>query len=395
MTSRFIATAAAVICGICVNSLANAAEGKESAAPVSLDAARKSSYSGAVADAKQSNTASAPKSTKAKSKAHLNSKAVSGKVARGAPQMATRAADFYFYGAWSTLLSDRDQDGYHAEFKVRFDADVNFGDAYVYARLYLRRAGERDWYLYRETDEFYINGQSPGDDYYVTTRLDDGYPTGEYDVLVDLYESGYGDIVATIGPLDSGALSYLPLEEAGLDIPADIPGYSIRSVSTNLFVDDDADGFYSSFSIAFDPDADFADRLVYARIWVRPRGGQWFEEFATEDFWVLAGTQSDRYVLDIDWYDGYPTSLYDVQIDLYDAASDLLLASAGSERPALAQIPLEDQRRDGFISAPTPGSGGNSSSREGGGGAMGLESMLGLLALGLVRGIRRLRSKPV
>ncbi|HWK73748.1 MAG TPA: hypothetical protein VNQ81_05720, partial [Povalibacter sp.] len=65
----------------------------------------------------------------------------------------------------------------------------------------------------------------------------------------------------------------------------------------------------------------------------------------------------------------------------YDTASGQLAASAGSERLALAQVPLEDRSRDQYVSAPAPGSGGNTSSREGGGGALGLGSVLGLLAL--------------
>ena len=192
--------------------------------------------------------------------------------------MSPRFSDFYIYGATSTLRSDRDRDGYHAEFRVRFDADVIVGDAYVYARLYLRRAGESEWFLYHETDDFYINGQSPADEYFVTTTLDNGYPTGEYDVLIDLYESGVSGIVATIGPQDSGALSFLPLEEVGLDTPFGIVGYSIRDVSTELISDRDRDGHYSRFRITFDPDADFDNRVVYARIWVRARGGEWIEE---------------------------------------------------------------------------------------------------------------------
>jgi hypothetical protein len=32
------------------------------------------------------------------------------------------------------------------------------GDALVFARLYLRRAGDRDWLLYHETDDFQISG---------------------------------------------------------------------------------------------------------------------------------------------------------------------------------------------------------------------------------------------
>jgi hypothetical protein len=216
----------------------------------------------------------------------------------------------------------------------------------------------------------------------VTTALDAGFPTAEYDVLIDLYESGYSGVVATLGPLDSGALSYLPLEEVGLDVPIELPGYSIGEVFTDLIADDDRDGYFSRFQISFDPDADFERRPVFARVWVRARGGDWIEEFVSEDWWVETSGADDTYVLDVDWISGYPTSFYDVQIDLYDSATEALIASAGSERADLAQLPLEDRSRDQALSPPPPPSGGGDShSHEGGGGALGLWSVLGLSML--------------
>ena len=307
------------------------------------------------------------------------------KSPRGNIQRSPKNSSFYIYNATSTLRQDRDGDGYHSEFRIRFDADVIDGSAKVYAKLYLRRLGEDEWFLYRTTDDFWINGQSDSDDYYVITTLDEGYPTAEYDVLIDLYESGFAGVVATLGPADSGALSYLPLEEAGLDLPAAIAGYSIGQVTTELIADDDRDGYFSAFSIAFDPDADFEPRLAYAHIWVRPRGGEWIDEFATEDFWIDVSGVADSYRLDVEWQSGYPTSLYDVQIDLHDSASGLLIASAGSERVALSQLPLEDRSRDRRVSSPTPGAGGSNSSREGGGGALGFLSIMSLMALALMK----------
>src|SRR5690606_6370745 len=115
-----------------------------------------------------------------------------------------------------------------SEFRIRFDADSSVGDVLVCAKLYLRRVGEPDWLLYHTTDDFWLDGLSGSDDYYVTTTLDDGFATGEYDVLIDLYEVGYSGIVATIDAYDTNALAYLPLEEVGLDVPIELPGYSIR-----------------------------------------------------------------------------------------------------------------------------------------------------------------------
>jgi hypothetical protein len=328
----------------------------------------------------------------AKRHVQLKANAVTGKPARTV-SMSAKSDTFYIYDAVSTLRADRDNDGYHSEFRVRFDADVRIGDALVYAKLYLRRRGESQWYLYRETDDFWIYGQSGDDDYYVTTTLDAGYATDDYDVLIDLYESGYAGIVATLGPIESGALSYLPLEETGLDVPIEMPGYSITDVFTDLIADEDGDGYYSRFQITIDPDADFDSPLVYARVWVRARGGEWIEEYVTEDWRVNTSGTSDSYVLDADWVSGYPTSYYDVQVDLYDSATDLLIASAGSDRADFAQVPLEDRSRDVRPSSPTPPIGGSSSSREGGGGAMewGFALLLGALSLIAMR-VRRARA---
>ena len=52
-----------------------------------------------------------------------------------------------------------------------------------------------------------------------------------------------------------GSLALLPLEETGLDLPIELPGYDIGDVTTTLLIDDDGDGHYSKFRIDFDPDA--------------------------------------------------------------------------------------------------------------------------------------------
>jgi hypothetical protein len=311
-----------------------------------------------------------------------------------APIRSEKISDFSFFDAGSTLLADRDDDGFHREFRVRFDADVVSGDALVFARLYLRRVGDRDWLLYHETDDFQISGESGDDSYFVTTTLDDGWPTGDYDVLIDLYESGFSGIVATIGPLDSDALALLPLEEAGLDLPIELPGYSIRDVRTTLLIDDDGDGHFSKFRVEFDPDADFDGTFVYAEVWVRAQGGEWIQEHVSDDFLVDASGQEDVYGLTADWVSGYPTGLYDVQIDLRDADTGALVAAAGSERADLSRIPLEDQGRDTRINTP-PANGGVAvvTSREHGGGAIGGWFAMALGLLLVWARLRPLRSR--
>jgi len=126
--------------------------------------------------------------------------------------------EFWFYDAWVDIYSDLDNDGYFNEIKVTFDVDTIYGDAYVYAVIYLSyELGP--WNEIADTDDFTINGASSDDEYFIETELVSGYPTGSYDVLIELYDTYDGAFVATIGPEDSSELSYLPLEDAGRDTP--------------------------------------------------------------------------------------------------------------------------------------------------------------------------------
>ncbi|HKU12798.1 MAG TPA: choice-of-anchor H family protein [Steroidobacteraceae bacterium] len=382
---RVLALGIVALSSLLAQSPSRAAEGRVSdlqAQP--LDPARVSQYG----EARGSKSATAKSAKQHDGRAATKTSPLKS-VRPAVAAKSARASDFWFFDAGSVLLADRDDDGFHHEFRVRFDADVISGEAVVYARLYLRRAGDADWLLYHETDDFHIFADDGDDDYFVTTSLDDGWPTGDYDVLIDLYESGFSGIVATIGPFDSGALALLPLEETGLDLPIELPGYAIRDVATTLLIDDDRDGHYSKFRIDFDPDADFDGTFVYAEVWVRPQGGDWIQEHVSDDFLVDASGDADVYSFTADWISGYPTAFYDVQIDLRDADTGALVASAGSEWPALERLPLEDQARDTRVSPPTGGgSGGSSSSHERGGGALAGWFLLGL---GLLLAWARLR----
>jgi hypothetical protein len=126
-------------------------------------------------------------------------------------------------------------------------------------------------------------------------------------------------------------------------------------------------------------------------VWVRPQGGEWIQEHVSDDFLVDASGAADTYTLTADWVSGYPTAFYDVQIDLRDADTGKLVASAGSERPELSRIPLEDRARDTRVSTPPAnGGGGVVTSREHGGGALG-----GWFALALALLLAWARLRPL
>jgi hypothetical protein len=350
----------------------NVSEGRVSdAAMQPLDPARKANYNGAPATTGDLAAQATPdKQLKAAPKIEYRTNA----------DKASRSSYFRLYDANRSLRSDRDGDGYHSEFRIRFDADVTVGDALVYAKLYIRRIGESNWRLYRTTDNFWIYGQSGVDDYFVDTTLESGFATDDYNVLIDLYEVGYSGIVATIDATDTSALAYIPLEEVGLDVPVELPGFAINDVASSLLIDSDNDGFYSKFRVTIDPDAMSSDTL-YAVLWIRQQGGTWVKEHTSNDFAVDASGTADAHSFTIDWLNGYPTSHYDIQIDVYQSGSGLLVASAGSEWFELSQLPLEDAGRDTYVNPPTSGGGGGYTSSDEHGGSMSLWFVAALAGL--------------
>ena len=131
-------------------------------------------------------------------------------------------ADFAIYGATSFLQDDYDGDGFYQTFSIAFDADIysynesEIGE--VYALLYISKNGG-PWTHYFTTDSFLIEGDTDIDEYEVVTTFLSGYSSDYYDVLIDLYQVGYDDVVASYSSDDSNALYALSIESADYDEP--------------------------------------------------------------------------------------------------------------------------------------------------------------------------------
>jgi len=142
-------------------------------------------------------------------------------------------ADFAIYGATTLLQEDYDNDGFYQTFSVIFDADIySYTDnqySEVYALLYISKNGG-PWTHYYSTDTFSIEGNSNLDEYEVITTLVSGYSSDYYDVLIDLYQVGYSDIVASYSSDDSNALYALPIESADFDEPYSEPYVEVIEV---------------------------------------------------------------------------------------------------------------------------------------------------------------------
>ena len=124
--------------------------------------------------------------------------------------------NFWFYDADIELFSDFDHDGYYFGIDLLFDADTSYTAADVYAVIYLSYE-YGPWNEYAETDDFTLFGTASSDDYVVETELVSGYPTGDYDILIELFDAYDGTYLASIGPEDTSELALLPLEDSTRD----------------------------------------------------------------------------------------------------------------------------------------------------------------------------------
>jgi len=146
---------------------------------------------------------------------HTRSSAQSKTMASGS---VSPNVDFWFYSADVELFYDHDGDGYYYGIDLWFDADTYHAAADVYAVAYLSYEGG-PWNEYAATDDFTIFSTSPDDDYVVETELISGYPRGDYDILIELFDSFNNEFLASIGPADTSELAFLPLEDADRDSP--------------------------------------------------------------------------------------------------------------------------------------------------------------------------------
>lgn len=162
--------------------------------------------------------------------------------ARSAQQKAgstiSQAGDpnFWFYDADVVLFSDFDRDGYFFGIDLLFDADTTYAVADVYAVLYLSYE-YGPWNEYASTDDFTLFGSTSTDDYVIETELVSGYPTGNYDILIELFDAYDGTYLASIGPDETSELAILPLEDSMRD--------AVTTGTTHVVVNSGGGGSFS------------------------------------------------------------------------------------------------------------------------------------------------------
>jgi hypothetical protein len=185
----------------------------------------RTSNSSHIVSGGRSNTASAYVSSEeydalvtAESRDKTQSRAGTSKPGAAASHNESAGFDFWFYDVDVQLFNDDDFDGYYHGIDVLFDVDTNFSAAGVYAVFYLSLEGG-PWNEYAVTEDFTVFGTSASDEYVLVTELLSGYPTGSYDLLIELFDVYDGTFLASFGPEDSSAASFLALEDFHRDAP--------------------------------------------------------------------------------------------------------------------------------------------------------------------------------
>lgn len=298
---------------------------------------------------------------------------------------SAKATHLYLYDSAVFLQTDEDGDGYYSEIRVDFDVDSSYSAYYdVFAELYIRPIGTSDWTHYYTTDVFDIYGASGSDEYSVTTTLNTGYPSDYYEIAIDLFEYGYSDVVDSLEAYDDPDLGNLPLEDKTNEFNNTNTGVTVETVKTEIFTDNDGDGYYSDFKISFDIDTDSGSRDVVTKLYQRLGSGNWQYETQT-DVYTITGSEVDTIAIEGEWQSGYATGYYDFKLEVVDANSNELLYETSNEFSPLLEVPLEDAGKDNQSGGSTGGGGSSTTSSGSGGGSFGL---LALSLLG-VFGLRR------
>src|SRR5690606_13358622 len=115
---------------------------------------------------------------------------------------AAWVSDHWIYDAGVEMFFDADADGYYRYLRVTFDVDSYYEHAWVFAALYLSADGVT-WELLHETEDFRVDGAISDDAYEVETELVSGYPPGDYDLLIELYDADTVVLQDELGPADT------------------------------------------------------------------------------------------------------------------------------------------------------------------------------------------------
>lgn len=125
------------------------------------------------------------------------------------------SADFWVFDAFVNFNIDLDRDGYFSTFTLEFDVDTVYNQAEVYARLYLARGDVFE--EYHTTSLFLIEGDISEDQFIVESELLTGFPSDDYELLIEVYDGLNDQLVASFDGFDDADLTLLTLESRSFE----------------------------------------------------------------------------------------------------------------------------------------------------------------------------------
>lgn len=141
-----------------------------------------------------------------------NSTAVAKSFNKAVQKNANAAHLIWVYDAWLSTYSDGDNDGYYPSFELTFDADTSFTNADVFAVVYL---GDNSTYKeIHTTSVFTIFADASNDEFTFSTELLEGFPSDDYDVLIELYDADTLELQDSYDHTSDPDLSLVSLESA-------------------------------------------------------------------------------------------------------------------------------------------------------------------------------------
>ena len=118
----------------------------------------------------------------------------------------------WIYDAWLSTDTDADNDCYHQSFELTFDADTSYVHADVFAVVYL---GDSNTYKeIHTTSVFSIHSDAGNDEFTFKTDLLQGFPSDDYDVLIELYDADSLELQDSYDHTSDSDLSLISLESA-------------------------------------------------------------------------------------------------------------------------------------------------------------------------------------
>lgn len=124
--------------------------------------------------------------------------------------------DYSLFDASTLLLYDEDGDGYHHEFSVTIDVDTLFEHSVIYADLYLSYQGG-PWIYYASSNVMDIYSDEYDDTFSIETKLVNGYPTGYYDMKINVYDAQTDQYLLSYDHHNDDSLYAIPLEDSNRD----------------------------------------------------------------------------------------------------------------------------------------------------------------------------------